>query len=121
MSDWKSICSASSRACRRLPDLAAIRGPACELAFEGNHFDCSDGGFPSLIAALQASAVDGLFEVLAGQHSIRMRHSGLLRGLSNAARNFSGNVFVVRSLTADETTERDDSIHGSRLGKKTCR
>src|ERR1039458_3237956 len=73
MSAWKSICSASSRDLRRVPMIAfTLSTLLClifyfadfllwlQRAFEGGQFEGGQGGFVSLVAHLEAGAVDGL-------------------------------------------------------------
>ena len=93
--------------------------PPPELMLQASHLDCGHRCFESFVARLQPCAIDGLLQVVTGEHAPAMRDAGVLRGLSDAARDFFRNVFVVRSLPTQQATERDDGIHLAGLRQRT--
>src|SRR3954463_8460556 len=79
----------------------AMRGFVADGLAQRCHLDGGEGSFVSFITALQAGAVDGLLERLAGENAVRVRGAGLLRGLSDAARDLGRDVLIVRGVPAD--------------------
>src|ERR1041385_2255358 len=69
---------------------------------ERGHLDGGERGFGALVAALQAGAVDGLLEGVAGEDAVGVGDAGLLRGLADAARDLGGDVLVVRGVAAQD-------------------
>jgi hypothetical protein len=59
------------------------------------HLDSSKSGLIALISAFQTSAIDGLFERVAGQHAENQGHSGIKLSELNAASSFGYDDVVV--------------------------
>jgi len=64
----------------------------------------------SLIPHLQPGAINSLLEVLAGKHAKRVRDPGLLRRLSNAARDFIHDYVIVRGVPSEQAAEADNRV-----------
>src|SRR5438477_12661176 len=87
-----------------------IRPAVLDGFAQRRHLDGGERGFVSFITALQTGTIDGLLERLAGQNAVGVRDAGLLRGLSDAARDFSRDVLVVGGVAADDAAETEDSV-----------
>jgi len=59
----------------------------------------------SLVPHLQPSAIDGLLQSFAGQHTKSMRNTSLLRRLPNPPRHLIHNHVVMRRIAAQQTTD----------------
>jgi hypothetical protein len=116
MSAWKSICMASSRDLRRLPTSVMLAAPR-NFAVQRGHFDSGCCCFESLIAALQAGAVESLLQGFAGEDAEGVGDAGVLLGLADAASDFVVDGFVVSGFSANETAERDDGVEPASLGE----
>lgn len=66
--------------------------------------------FETFISHFQTSAVNGLFEGLAGQDAKRVRDAGFLRRLSYAARDFVDDDIVVGSVSAKQAAKTDNRV-----------
>jgi len=78
--------------------------------FQIRHLDRRQRRFKSLVAHLQAGAIDGLFERVAGEDAESMRHASLLRRLPNAARDLVHDDVVMRGIAAQQASEADDGV-----------
>ncbi len=102
---------ASSRDLRRVP---AVKPPAflrLELPPQAHHLNGRAGSLKSLVARLDAGAIERLLQGLAGEHAKAVRNAGLLLRLADAARHFVVDGLVVRGLAAQQAAERDNRIH----------
>src|SRR5436309_15533576 len=92
--------------------MVVIVGPlaAPELMLQAGHLDCGHRSLESFIARLQSGAIDGLLEVVAGEHTPGVRNLGILCGLSDAARDFFGNVLVIGRLAAEQAAKGNDRV-----------
>ena len=68
------------------------------------------GRFKSLVAGLDAGAVERLLQRFAGKHAKAVGNAGLLLRLPDAARHFVVDGLVVRRFAAQQAAERDDGI-----------
>src|SRR5882762_2292569 len=103
MSHWNSICIANSRDLVRRDTLLAPRlsGRRCfrmrgaKLARQLRHFDGGEPRFESFVPALESSAVDGLFQRVARQHTKNNRQAAVhLRELQSAC-GLRTNIVIV--------------------------
>src|SRR5712692_2594816 len=111
ISHSKSIWRANSRALRRSVMLAAPRAARAqgssrgELARKMGHLERCQSSLEALVSALQARAVDGLFESIAGEHAKNHGHAGIHLRELHAARDFRGDVLEVRGFAAQNTAD----------------
>ena len=68
------------------------------------------GGFKTLVAQFDSSAFNCLVHVVGSYHSKNYRHSGLQSCFADAARDFTGDVFEVWSLSANDCAQANDRI-----------
>src|SRR6266566_2807397 len=86
-----------------------------DIFFQIRHLHRCQRRFKSLVAHLQAGAIDGLFERVAGEDAESMRHASLLRRLPNAARDLVHDDVVMRGIAAEQAVSyefietRDDN------------
>ena len=71
-----------------------------QLASERDHLDGRDGGFKALVAGLDAGAVEGLLQRLAGEHAKAVGNARLLLRLADATGDFVVDGLVVGGLAA---------------------
>src|SRR5437764_11938203 len=88
--------------------------------FEIRHLRRGQGCFKSLVAHLQAGAIDGLFERVAGEDAESMRHASLLRRLPNAARDLVHDDDVMRGIAAQQASEADDGAVLLGFSRRAC-
>src|SRR5207248_2100927 len=86
--------------------VAALAAP--ELVLQAGHLDGGHRSFESLIAGLQSRAVDGLLQIVAGEHAPGVWNFRLHCRLSYTAGDFLGNVLVIGSLAAQQAAEGND-------------
>ena len=75
-----------------------------------HQFDSRHCGFEPLITLLGARPIDGLLECVRGDDAIYHRHARLHARLSDALRNFAGDIFKVRRLSANDGAQTDHGI-----------
>ena len=81
-----------------------------KLARQLRHFDSRKAGFESLVAALEAGAVNGLLQRVAGQHAENDGEAGIhLRELQTAS-GFGANVIVMSGFAAQDAADGDERI-----------
>src|ERR1700682_5769305 len=83
---------------------------AAKLSRELSHFDGREAGLETFVAALQARAIDGLFERVAGQNTKDDGHAGVHLGELQASCGFRADVIVMRGLTAKHAADGDEGI-----------
>src|SRR6266481_336212 len=121
MSHWKSICMANSRdflrrdmlPAARLSGGSSSRGrrfSAGELSRKTGHFNGGETGFKAFVAALEAGAVDGLLESVAGQHAKDDGEAGVHLRELQSARGFRANVIVMRGFASQNAANGDERI-----------
>src|SRR5713101_5894470 len=118
MSHWKSICMANSRALVRSDTLLAPRlsggsrlgiGGA-KLARQMSHFDGGEPRFESLVPALEPSAIDGLLQRVASQHTEHDRQAAIhLRELQSPC-SLRAHIIVMCRLAAKHTSDGDQGV-----------
>src|SRR6267143_975755 len=118
MSHWNSICIANSRDLVRRDTLLVPRlsGRRCfrmrgaKLARQLRHFDGGEPRFESFVPALESSAVDGLFQRVARQHTKNNRQAAVhLRELQSAC-GLRTNILIVRRFAAKHAANGDQRI-----------
>ena len=72
--------------------------------FQIRHLHRGQRRFKSLVAHLQAGAIDGLFERVAGKNAERVWNSSLLRRLPNAARDLVDDHVVMGGIPAQQAS-----------------
>src|SRR6185437_16214983 len=83
-------------------------------------FDCGEARVKAFIPALEAGAVDGLFERLAGQHAeCHWQARVELRDL-HAVRDFAGHMFEMRCIAAYDATDANDGVATARCAEFFC-
>src|SRR5712664_1809933 len=133
MSHWKSICMANSRDLLRRDILLVPRlsggGSFCrgggrfsarELSREVRHFDGGQACFKTLVAALEAGAVDGLLEGVAGEHAKNNGEAGVHLRELQTARGFRANVIVMRGFASENAANGDERIVAAGSGEFFC-
>jgi hypothetical protein len=85
------------------------------------HLHRCQRGFKAFVSHLQSGTVDGLFQRFASKHTKSVGHTGLLRGLPDAARNFVDDNVVVGSVPTNQTAEADNRIVFPGLGERASR
>src|SRR5947207_3367449 len=122
----KSICKAHSRALRREPIIQlrpTTRDPDrsgfCTKSFpiKINQFYRCRGRFETLVAQLNPGAIVCLILILRRNDAKQQRHSGLQARGADAARGFSGDVFKVRRLSANDHAQTNHRVELARLGR----
>ncbi len=78
--------------------------------FEIRHLHRGQGCFKSLVAHLQAGAIDGLFKGVACEDTESMRHACFLRRLPNAASDFVDDHVIVRRVATQQASEANDGV-----------
>ncbi len=73
--------------------------------------------FEPFVAALQAGAVDGLLQRVAGQDTEGVWNTGILCGLADSARDFVGDYVVMGSVAAEKAADADDGVVLASLGE----
>src|SRR4029077_20172538 len=84
------------------------------------HFDGSEARFEAFIAALQAGAVDCLFQRIAGKHTENYRNAGVHLSELKSARSFRADIIVVRGYSAKNTANGDERVVLSRESEVFC-
>src|SRR5260370_11040228 len=84
------------------------------------HFDGGQARFKTLVAALEAGAVDGLFEGVAGQHAKNNGEAGVHLRELQTARGFGANVIVMRGFSAQNAANCDERIVAAGSGEFFC-
>ena len=92
-----------------------------ECFLHRRHLHRRQRGFESLVAALESGAINGLLEVIAGQHPPGVGHARFLRGLAHAARDLVANVLVVGSLAPQQAAKTDDGLNLAGLRQRPRR
>src|SRR5256885_183196 len=118
MSHWKSICMANSRALVRRDTLLStrlsgwryFRGCRAQFAGEVGHLDGGKAGLKSLIATLEAGAIDGLLEGVAGKHAKNDRQAGVDLSELQATGGLGAHVIVMGCVAAEDAADGDESI-----------
>src|SRR6266481_5890346 len=88
-----------------------------ELARELGHLDGGETGFKTFVATLESSAVDGLLERVAGQHTENDGEASVhLRELQTAG-GFGANIIVVCGFAAQDAADGDEGIISTGGGK----
>src|SRR4029434_10750076 len=73
--------------------VAAVIVPvAGELPIQRSHLDSSHGSIKALVARLGAGALNGLLDVVGGEHAKRHRNTGMRSHVTNAARCLTGDI-----------------------------
>src|SRR6266850_3037071 len=84
----------------RLSNDGQLRGIGTKLSGQMSHLDGRQPGFKSFVAALQAGAIDGLFERVARQHTKNDGHSRVqLRELQYSC-SLRADIIVVGGFAA---------------------
>src|SRR5882762_8898744 len=118
MSHWNSICIANSRDLVRRDTLLAppLSGRHCfrmrdaKLARQLRHFDGGEPRFESFVPALESSAVDGLFQRVARQHTKNNRQAAVHLRELQSARGLRTNIVIVRRFAAKHAPDSDQCI-----------
>src|SRR5271170_5258641 len=87
-----------------------------DLAMQRDHFYRCRGRFESLVAGLQASAVESLLQGIAGEDTEGVGDARFLLRLADAAGDLVVDGFVVGRLTAQEAADGDDGVYQFGLG-----
>ena len=87
-------------------------------SFQIRHLHRRQRRFQSLVPHLQTGAINRLLQRLAGQHTKRMRDTGLLRRLPDAPRNFIHDDVIVRRVAAQQTTNTENRVVLPSFGKR---
>src|SRR5215472_17308750 len=90
---------------------------AAELAGELRQFDGAEAGFKALVAALEACAVDGLLEGVAGEDAEHYRDAGIHLRELQAARGFGADVIVMCGLATEDAADGDEGVVTAGSGK----
>lgn len=77
---------------------------------KARHFECIHRTFEAFVAGLEAGAVDGLLDGIRGEDTVEDGDTAGEGGHSDAFRDFGRYVFVVVSLSADDSAKADDGI-----------
>src|SRR5262245_39522278 len=85
-----------------------------QRAHDVRHLECSDGRLCPLVSSFGAGALDGLLDAVGGEYTEYHRHSARRRDLTAAACRRAGDVFEMRSRTANHATQCDDRAHLAR-------
>src|SRR5208282_692585 len=115
----RSISLAFARRTRTFAN--AQRSPTNDSLLQVCHFDRGQRCLESLVAHLQASAINRLLQRFASQHTERMRNARLLRRLPNPPRNFIDDHVVMRRIAAQQTANANDGVVLPSLGQRSCR
>ncbi len=92
-----------------------VNGPkSCECLKGGQ------GGLVALVSHATASAVEGQFEVLAGENTEGDGHAGLLGNGADTAGDLVVDVLVVSRFALDNCTQTDHRVELSRVGQPVC-
>ena len=81
-----------------------------QLSRELGHFNRAKSCFEALIAALQARAIDGLFESVAGEHAKHYGYSGVELSELQPASSFGTDVIVVSGLAAQDAADGNERV-----------
>src|SRR5262249_3351070 len=84
--------------------------PSADCFLQIRHLHRGERSLETLVAHLQPGAINRLLKRLACEHAEGMRYSGLLRRLTNPARDLVNDHVVMGSVTAQQATEADDGI-----------
>src|SRR5581483_6700126 len=93
---------------------AESRLPRSDNVFQIRHLHRRERRLESLVAALEAGAVDGLLERVAGEDAESMGHAGFLGRLADAAGALVGDHVVVRGVAAEQAPKADDGVEAAR-------
>lgn len=74
------------------------------------HLDRCQRRLKTLVAALQACAIDRLLQSVAGEHAECVGNSGFLRRLSDPPRDFVGDDVIVQGVATEKTADADDRV-----------
>jgi hypothetical protein len=100
-------------------------GHSCSLLFsqaaeQVGHFDGGDRGIVALVAALAASAIDGLLDRVSGQYSEGHGDTAFEGNCRQSVGSLRRHVVEMRCFSADHGSQGDDPIEtflrGQRLG-----
>jgi len=78
--------------------------------FQRRHFDRRQRSFESFVAHLQAGAIDGLLQRVAGENAEGVRYARFLRRLSDAARDFIDDDVVVGRGASQQAAEANNGV-----------
>src|SRR6201987_156488 len=94
------------------PPLAPRFGTCGCAQFPGElpHLDCSKPRFETLVAALQAGAVNGLLQRVAGEHAEHDRYARIHLRELQSARGLRTDIIIVRRLSAKYAPNRDQGV-----------
>ena len=96
------------------PYLLKLRQQVCQL-------ESRDRCICALVAGLGACALDGLLDVLSGNHTERYRYAGLQIDLCDALGGLVAHEVVVTGRAADNRAEADNCIILAALRQLLCR
>src|SRR5215475_12099812 len=91
--------------------------PSADCFLQIRHLHRSERSLETLVAHLQAGAIDCLLERVAGENTKCMWHSGFLRRLPNPTRDFVDDHVVVRRISAEQASEADYGVVFSGFGE----
>ena len=74
------------------------------------HLNRCQCGFQSLVAHLQASAIDRLLQRVTCEYPECVRHASFLRRLADPTRHFVDDDVVMRGISAQQAAEADDRV-----------
>jgi len=97
------------------------RRTAGDRTFQVRHFYRGQCRFESFVSHLQPGAIDRLLERVASENAERVWHPGLLRRLSNSARNFVDDNVVMRGVASQQAAQTDNGVVFSGLSQGACR
>src|SRR5215469_16970034 len=90
---------------------------AAELAGELRHFDGAEAGFKALVATLEACAIDGLLERVAGEDAEHDRDAGIHLRELQAARGFRADIIIMCRLATEDAADGDEGVVTAGDGK----
>src|SRR5712675_2272095 len=81
-----------------------------KLARKLGHLDGGEASFKTFVATLESSAVDGLLERVAGQHTENNGEASVHLRELQTARGFRANIIVVCGFAAQDAADGDEGV-----------